>query len=148
MKRSMMMGFMLLSVLLALSSGVYADNKEDLLRNIKSLSTTPEVGSRLKLDLTNTSINEAVLANLTAHIKPELENITFPDSETIAGNTANEPTSIIVVQNVSLNIILIQNLTEITNAVIPLSMNNATKNMTNATKNMTNATKNMTNAAV
>lgn len=130
MKRSIMRGLILLSILLALSFGVYADNKDDLLKNIKSLGIAPELASRLKLDLTNKSINEALLANLTTHIKPELGNITIPDSETIAGNTANEPTNIIVVQNVSLNIILIQNLTEITNTAIPLSINNTTKNTT------------------
>lgn len=133
MKRSIMMGLMILSILLALSFSVSADDKEDLLKIIKSPGIPPELASRLILDLSNSSmLNGTLLTNLTATIKPELGNIAFPQSETVAGNTANEPTNIIIVQNVSLNIILIQNLTEITNTVIPLSMNNATKNTTNA----------------
>ena len=89
MKRFMMMGFMLLSILLALSFCVSADNIEDLLKNIKSPSIPPESASRLKLDLTNTSsLNGTLLSNLTALFEPELGDIPFPQSETIAGNKA------------------------------------------------------------
>jgi hypothetical protein len=141
MKRSIMMGFMLLSILLTLSFGVSADDREELIKNINSLSIPPELASRLMLELSNTSmLNGTLLTNLNAPIKPGLGNLAFPDSETIASNTANEPTNIIVVQNVSLNIILIQNLTEITNAVIPLNLDNSIKSMNNTTKNITNAT--------
>jgi hypothetical protein len=131
MKRSIMMGFMLLSILLTLSFGVSAADKEELLKNINSLSIPPELAARLMLDFMNTSmLNGTLLTGLTSAIGPELGNMAFPQSETIAGNTDNEPTNIILVQNVSFNIILIQNLTEITNTVMPLSMNNLTKNMT------------------
>ncbi len=131
MKRSIMMGFMLLSVLLALSFGVSADDRGDSIMNIKSPSIPPELAARLMLDFMNTSmLNGTLLTGLTSAIGPELGNMAFPQSETIAGNTDNEPTNIILVQNVSFNIILIQNLTEITNTVMPLSMNNLTKNMT------------------
>ena len=62
-------------------------------------------------------------------LKPELGKMALPHSETIAGNTANEPTNILVISNVSFNIIVIQNLTEI-NTIMPFSLSNATKNIT------------------
>jgi hypothetical protein len=120
-------------MLLAFSFGVSADDKNNLSTNIKSPNIPPKSASTLKLDLKNTSLLDGtLLTNLTAAFKPELGNITLPQSETMANSMANEPTNIIVLQNVSLNIILIQNLTEITNTIIPPSMNNVTKNMTKA----------------
>jgi hypothetical protein len=45
---------------------------------------------------------------------------------------ANGSTNVIVLQNVTLNIILAQNLTEVTNTIVTPSMTNKTKNAVNA----------------
>jgi hypothetical protein len=128
MKRSMIMGFMLLSIFLALSFGVSAEDKMEQLK--RAPSTLPESAVMLKPDLVNESLlNGTLLTDLVPSLKPELGKMALPHSETIAGNTANEPTNILVISNVSFNIILIQNLTEIS-TIMPFSLSNATKNIT------------------
>jgi hypothetical protein len=128
MKRSTIMGFMLLSIFLALSFGVSAEDKMEQLK--KAPGIPPESAVMLKPYLDNESLlNGTLLTDLVPSLKPELGKMALPHSETIAGNTANEPTNILVISNVSFNIIVIQNLTEI-NTIMPFSLSNATKNIT------------------
>jgi hypothetical protein len=128
MKRSMIMGFMLLSIFLALSFGVSAEDMMEQLK--KTPGIPPESAVMLKPALDNGSLlNGTLLTDLVPSLKPELGKMALPHSETIAGNTANEPTNILVISNVSFNLIVIQNLTEIS-TIMPFSLSNATKNIT------------------
>ncbi len=128
MKRSMIMGFMLLSIFLALSFGVSAEDKMEQLKKVPSIPQDSAV--ILKPELVNESLlNGTLLTDTVPSLGPELGKMALPHSETIAGNTANEPTNILVISNVSFNIILVQNLTEI-NTIMPFSLTNATKNIT------------------
>jgi hypothetical protein len=45
---------------------------------------------------------------------------------------ANESMNMIMLQNVTLNIVFIQNLTEITNTIVPTTINATNENKTNA----------------
>ena len=58
------------------------------------------------------------------------KNMTMPMNE--PKSMTNGSMNMIMLQNVSFNIILIQNLTEITNTMISMSPTNATKNINNA----------------
>jgi hypothetical protein len=63
-------------------------------------------------------------------------NMTMPMNMAMPMNMpskmANGSMEMIMLQNVTLNIVLIQNLTEITNTIIPASINATNKNTTNA----------------
>ena len=123
MKRSMIMGFMLLSIFLALSFSVSAEDKMEQSKKVPGIPL--ESALMLKPDLDNGSLlNGTLLTDLAPSLKPELGKMALPHSETIAGNTANEPTNILVISNVSFNIIVIQNLTEIS-TIMPFSLSNA-----------------------
>lgn len=132
MKRSTMLGFMLLSMPLALSIGAWSEDKIDALESSASIS--PELASRLMLDLINTStLNETVLANLTRSLWLQKDNLPFSLTESITSNMANESPNIIIVQNLSLNIIMIQNFTEINNAILAQGTAYANENLTKPT---------------
>jgi hypothetical protein len=108
MKSFVLAGLTLLSILLILSFGGVA---------------LTENGSMAK--------NMTTPMNMTMPMKMTMPmNMAMPMN--MPSKMANGSMEMIMLQNVTLNIILIQNLTEITNTIIPESINATNKSTTNA----------------
>jgi hypothetical protein len=110
MRSSVLAGLTLLSILLILSfGGVAMTEKGNMTKNM----TAP--------------------MNLTLPMNMKMPmNMAMPMNMKMPNKTANGSMSMVMLQNVTLNIILIQNLTEITNTITPASINATSRNTTKA----------------
>jgi hypothetical protein len=116
MRSSVLAGLTLLSILLILSfGGVAMTEKGSMTKNMTAPmnSTTP------------------MIMTMPMSMKMPM-NMTMPMNMKMPNKTANGSMSMVMLQNVTLNIILIQNLTEITNTMTPASINATNRNTTKA----------------
>jgi hypothetical protein len=120
MRSSVLAGLTLLSILLILSfGGVAITEKGSMTKNM----TAP-------MNMT-TPMNLTTPMNMTMPMSMKMPmNMTMPMNMKMPNKTANGSMSMVMLQNVTLNIILIQNLTEITNNIIPANINATNGNKT------------------
>jgi hypothetical protein len=115
----------MLSTLLVISSGVALAENGNMTKDMTMPSTTSK-------DITK---NMTTPMNMTMPMKMSMNMpmcMAMPMNTTMPMKMANGSTNVIVLQNVTLNIISAQNLIEVTNTIITPSMTNKTKNTVSA----------------
>jgi hypothetical protein len=134
MRSYVLIGLILLSIILILSSGgVALPEKGTVMKNM----TTPMI---MKMPMNKTTtMNKTTMMNMTLPMNMSNPmNMTMPMNMkmpmsmpmNMPNKMANGSMSMVMLQNVTLNIILIQNLTEVT--ITPGCMNETNKNKNNS----------------